>query len=367
MHCFTNSIFSAGHVNQFSLDQFLSSGAYMQMSPTHLLVGWGRASHFSTLDSSRTAPYFYINDFFLNAAAPWIQFEHWMTIPVHTFASLIVHSPAQPISDWTIESPQAYQQGFYQLKEMLESGDLHKGVPYVFSRSKAKMTKERLCRIISTSLTGFKPYLNYLYGFWNHDVGVAGVTPEILFTHSMQDPQIVQTMALAGTCPAGESNHELMVNQTILHEHNFVVNGIKEACTQFGEVCPTEVKMITLPTLSHLMTPIAVNLRTPFVFQDWVQALHPTPALGTFPKASGTKWLKELDDILPRRFYGSPVGFASTEEGLSRCFVAIRNVQWDSNGLSIGAGGGVVKESLYEKEWSEIQLKTHAIKDLLGL
>lgn len=367
MHYFINSNFIAGHVDQFSLDQFLASGAYMQMSPTHLLIGWGRASHFSTFCSSHTAPYFYVNDFFLNAAAPWIQFEHWMTIQVDAFSSLLGHSPEQPLSDWTIDSQQTYQDSFYHLKEMLEAGGLHKGVPYIFSRSKTKMTKERLCRIISNSLKSSKPHLNYLYGYWNADVGVAGVTPEILFTHSMQDPQIVRTMALAGTCPAGESNHELMANQTILQEHNLVVNGIKETCSRFGEVCPTELKMITLPTLSHLMTPIAVNLRTPFVFQNWVQALHPTPALGTFPKDSGTIWLKELNHILPRRFYGSPLGFAFPEEGLSTCFVAIRNVQWDSRGLSIGAGGGVVKESLYDKEWSEIQLKTHAIKNLLGL
>jgi menaquinone-specific isochorismate synthase len=358
--------FIVGQMDQFSLEQFLISGAYMQMSPTHLLVGWGSTACFSTLCSNRKAPYFYINDFFLNADAPWIQFEHWMTLPVNAFASLIGHPPAHLLFDWTIDSQQTYQKSFYQLKEMLESGDLHKGVPYVFSRSKAQMTKERLCRIISTSLKGFKPYSNYLYGYWNAHFGVAGVTPEILFTHSTQEPQIVRTMALAGTCAAAESNHELMQNQTILHEHNLVVNGIKEACSKFGEVCPTEVKIISLPKLSHLMTPITVNLRTPFTFQDWVEALHPTPALGTFPKASGKKWLKELDRILPRRFYGSPVGFASPEERLSTCFVAIRNVQWDHNGLSIGAGGGVVKESLYEKEWFEIQLKTHAIKALLG-
>jgi menaquinone-specific isochorismate synthase len=47
--------------------------------------------------------------------------------------------------------------------------------------------------------------------------------------------------------------------------------------------------------------------------------------------------------------------------------VAIRNAQWFEGSIHIGAGCGIVPQSLLKNEWKEIQLKMQSIKNILGL
>ena len=86
------------------------------------------------------------------------------------------------------------------------------------------------------------------------------------------------------------------------------------------------------------MPPIELTLYERFHFDELVRRLHPTPALGAFPFNEGKKWLEAFEMHTPRQFYGAPVGFHHPGLGLSPCFVAIRNVQWNSSGMRIGAG-----------------------------
>jgi isochorismate synthase EntC len=47
--------------------------------------------------------------------------------------------------------------------------------------------------------------------------------------------------------------------------------------------------------------------------------------------------------------------------------VAIRNVQWTGRTVTLGAGAGIIAESLFEREWEELRLKRTAVMDMLGL
>ncbi|HEY4831978.1 MAG TPA: chorismate-binding protein, partial [Waddliaceae bacterium] len=99
-------------------------------------------------------------------------------------------------------------------------------------------------------------------------------------------------------------------------------------------------------------------------FIEVVEMLHPTPALGAFPRILGKTWLMDYQTKMNRGRYGAPVGYyyPSKEEG--ECFVAIRNVQWVGPEAQIGAGCGIVAQSVFEQEWDEIQLKIQSIKSM---
>jgi menaquinone-specific isochorismate synthase len=62
--------------------------------------------------------------------------------------------------------------------------------------------------------------------------------------------------------------------------------------------------------------------------------------------------------------FSIPTGQGTSE---TLCLVAIRNMQWDENGSRMGAGCGIVKESLPEREWQEVQQKLSSIQIMLGL
>ena len=92
--------------------------------------------------------------------------------------------------------------------------------------------------------------------------------------------------------------------------------------------------------------------------------MHPTPALGAFPRRPGMEWLKEYQQKIDRRRFGAPVGYA-IEDAQAKCYVAIRNVQWTKNQMLLAAGCGIVATSQYDAEWAEIKLKLQAIKEML--
>ncbi len=248
----------------------------------------------------------------------------------------------------------------------MQTEKLQKGVPYTFARALNLMNKERLQRSLKRSLSFLAQKSSYLYGHWHMSRGVLGLTPELLFSYEESSKKIY-TMALAGTCNSLYSQENFLKNEKERHEHRLVIQGLQHSLQKMGKVHVGETQIILLSKLMHLMTPIEAKLDHPLDFEALVSCLHPTPALGAFPVESGRKWLQDLQKNLPRHYYGSPVGFRFFQKYLAQCFVGIRNVQWNKLGMSIGAGCGVVKQSTFENEWEEIQLKVKTIREQFNL
>ena len=90
--------------------------------------------------------------------------------------------------------------------------------------------------------------------------------------------------------------------------------------------------------------------------------LHPTPALGAYPRGeAGTSWLASLDPAGERRRFGAPFGLR-WPSGAGRCVVAIRGLQYHHGRLEIWAGCGVVPQSRYEDEWQEVLDKIQSVR-----
>lgn len=351
----------------FWINEFFQSGSIMNLSKEKLLIGWGEPYYVTDQELDNQKPAFYFTDFFLKKSRPWIQYENWMEISIQDFKNLLNHDLDLSTSEWVIHNPEQFRKAFNQLSDHLKKDELKKAVPYVFAKSTDLMTPNRLQNCLKKSLLSIEQKKGNLYGYWNLSDGILGISPEILFTHSEENRQKVQTMALAGTSHPSQCQEAFLKNEKEQYEHGLVVEGICQALKGLGSIKVGNQQLLQLTKISHLMTLIEIELNCPFNFEVLINHLHPTPALGAFPVNEGKKWLNEFQLHTPRHFYGAPIGFKHPEKGLSRCIVGIRNVQWNEFGMRIAAGCGVVKQSTFEKEWQEIHIKIRAIRDQLYL
>lgn len=351
----------------FSIADFLKSGAIISLSQDQLLLGWGKVQACSSKEIDRCLPAFYLSDFFLTTPKPWLQYGEWMVVSTEEFKTYL-KPPPLTTCHWIIRDLHQFKTAFHELSYYLSIGILKKAVPYLFAYSLSQMTTDRLQSCLKQGLTSLTQKSSHLYGYWNSAGGVLGVSPELLFSHSENQPQKVDTMALAGTCHASHCQKAFMSNEKERREHQLVVQGICQSLQTLGYVHVGETQLLRLRRLTHLMTPIQIELKQSFCFETIVRHLHPTPALGAFPFLEGRKWLKSYHKHTPRQYFGNPMGFKDPSSGFSQCLVSIRNVQWNASyGMRIGAGCGVVKHSQFDKEWKELQMKIRAVREQLFL
>ena len=104
----------------------------------------------------------------------------------------------------------------------------------------------------------------------------------------------------------------------------------------------------------HLMTQFNGILH-PRISDDLIlSSLHPTPAVGGYPKEKALKYIKELEPF-NRGWYAGVLGFAGYNS--AEFCVAIRSGLVKGKTLTLYAGAGIVKESTMEGEWNEIEEK----------
>ncbi len=199
----------------------------------------------------------------------------------------------------------------------------------------------------------------YPYGIWNDEKGILGSTPELLFSLKHQT---LKTFALAGTAKLGEEAR-LLDSAKDRHEHNLVVDDIREKISSFCEQLKTsETHLLPFKNIVHLKTDITAKLNSKIPLKDITSTLSPTAALGGYPKEASLRFLKDskYTQTYPQRYFGSALGIVSSD--LTQFVVMIRNIQWQKDMFFIESGGGVLPESKLENELEEIRLKRATIK-----
>jgi menaquinone-specific isochorismate synthase len=226
----------------------------------------------------------------------------------------------------------------------------------------------------------------YAYGFWcsenekstSFSEGMLGATPEILFSitgtktdRTTESAMRIQTVALAGTRARGDGAAEaLMSDQKERHEHQLVVDDIRQVLEKLGKVTVGTTAVVEFPALLHLKTPLRADLDRPVEMHELIQVLHPTPALGVAPRELGFTEIERWDSPQLRKRFGAPFGVsAKLQDGTSikECVVAIRNIQWHDGTVFLGSGCGVVPASDLNREWQELKLKRDSVKRMLDI
>ncbi len=197
-----------------------------------------------------------------------------------------------------------------------------------------------------------------------------GATPERLV--QVGDGRI-QTMALAGSAPRGATpledariGAELLESAKNQSEHAFVVAMMREAlshhCTHV-EVSG-EPQLLTLKNVQHLKTPIVGELLPGRCILDIIADLHPTPAVGGFPRQAALEAIRSIEE-LDRSWYAAPLGWIGAN-GQGEFAVALRCGLIDGGRARLFAGCGIVADSVPQTEYAESCLKFQAMLHALG-
>ncbi len=195
-----------------------------------------------------------------------------------------------------------------------------------------------------------------------------GASPERLFRC---EGEKVWSEALAGTRPRGDSPEtDVQLGEKLLNsnkdrrEHQFVVEGIR---TSLQSLCQT-LEIDSPPSLlkvaggQHLLTAIRGTLLSNIPSSKILEVLHPTPAVGGYPRKQALEEIEKLESF-DRGWYAGPIGWIGSRE--AEFAVAIRSGLVEGNQLSLFSGAGIISGSTPEGEWEEIEHKMSSFIKIL--
>lgn len=198
-----------------------------------------------------------------------------------------------------------------------------------------------------------------------------GATPELLV--GVQGDEIA-TMGLAGSAPRGDTPQQdralgdaLLASPKNRHEHALVVDAMHARLKPLMDELeiPESPAVLTLSNIQHLFTPIHGRLHQSQGVLPLVDLLHPTPALGGFPREQALRFLHEREQT-ERGWYAAPVGWIDCQRN-GAFAVAIRSAVVQDERAWLYAGAGVVADSRPAAEWVETSWKLRPMLQALGV
>ncbi|MBG9819152.1 isochorismate synthase [Bacillus safensis] len=211
---------------------------------------------------------------------------------------------------------------------------------------------------------------SYVFAVEQGRQAFVGATPERLVKKSGGE---VFSSCLAGSIVRGKDEaedqalgEELLHDEKNLIEHQIVVNMIEQA---FKANClhvhkPNQPSLYKTKNIQHLFTPIVGEIKSSCSLFSLIEQLHPTPALGGYPKEKAVEVIREIEP-LKRGWYAAPVGWIDSQDN-GEFAVAIRSGLIEEDRVRLFAGCGIVEDSLAKQEYEETQVKLRPMLSALG-
>lgn len=183
---------------------------------------------------------------------------------------------------------------------------------------------------------------------------------------------VLQTAAVAGTAPRGVEKYQdqalgtaLLQDKKNRSEQQIVVAEIKRRLTPLTThlEIPDEPILLKSQRVQHLYTPIRAHLAANENIFTLIAALHPTPALGGYPKEAALTLIRRWEPDF-RGLFGAPFGYV-TFAGTGEFAVAIRSMLIHGQRAKLFAGAGIVAASDPKQEVQETSLKFEPMLTLL--
>jgi menaquinone-specific isochorismate synthase len=196
-----------------------------------------------------------------------------------------------------------------------------------------------------------------------------GASPELLFR---REGRLLRSEAVAGTRPRGSSaaddaglREELLGSAKDLSEHAYVRTSIEEMLGALCDELEVEegVSEMKLTSRRHLVSRVRGTLRASVTDADVLGALHPTPAVGGYPRVEALEELRSLEPF-DRGWYAGPVGWIGA--GGSEFAVGIRSGLVRGRTLALFSGAGIVAGSVPKDEWTEVEQKIGDFTRIFG-
>jgi anthranilate synthase component 1 len=223
----------------------------------------------------------------------------------------------------------------------------------------------RALRVLNPS-----PYMYYLN---LKECKVVGASPEILIRLE-QDK--ITLRPIAGTRKRGDTIDEDKGNETDLlndpkeiAEHLMLIDLGRNDVGKISEIGSVKVtdKMIIekYSHVMHIVSNITGQLLTNLNYMDAIKASLPAGTLSGAPKIRAMEIINEIEPS-SRGIYGGVIGYISWNGDVDTA-IAIRTAVIKDSIIHVGAGAGVVADSIPEKEWEECKQKAKVFLDALEM
>jgi anthranilate synthase component 1 len=247
-------------------------------------------------------------------------------------------------------------------KEYIVNGDIFQAV---ISRRFETVYKDNLLnayRVLRT--TNPSPYMVFMQ---NDDVQLISTSPETLVR--LKDGKL-STFPIAGSRPRGKDKEEdevlekeLLTDEKELSEHNMLVDLARNDVGKISEYRSVRVtdymRIQRYSRIMHITSEVEGSIIKEKDALAAIEAILPAGTLSGAPKIRACEIIEELEKA-PRGIYGGAVGYIDFTGNMDTC-IAIRMAVKKNDKVYVQAGGGIVADSVPEKEYEESENKAKAV------
>jgi len=184
----------------------------------------------------------------------------------------------------------------------------------------------------------------------------------------------IETCPIKGTKARGASGDEdraihesLREDRKELAEHIMIIdlerNDLGRICETGSVTVEEAMRIETLPHLHHMISTVKGRLRDGVTLSECLRACFPGGSITGAPKVRAMEIIDEVEPT-PRGVYTGAIGYIDLSGDMDMA-MAIRTAITTGNRLYINVGGGIVADSIPEREYDETLLKADAFLHLL--
>ena len=213
----------------------------------------------------------------------------------------------------------------------------------------------------------------YMYYLDLDECQIVGASPEILIR---LEEDKVTLRPIAGTRKRGSNTEEDLANEKDLltdpkeiAEHLMLIDLGRNDVGRVSEMGTVQVtdKMI-VEKYSHVMHIVSNVTGTLSKDLDAIDALKASLPAGTLSGAPKIRAMQIINELEPssRGIYGGAIGYISWNGNIDTA-IAIRTAVIKDNIIHVGAGAGIVADSIPENEWLECKQKAKVFLDAMEM
>ena len=265
-------------------------------------------------------------------------------------------------------SKEEYLQAVKKVKCYIEEGDVMQVVlAQDFSASFDKDPFELYKAIRKLNPSPYMYFLNL------GEYQIVGASPEILVRLENKE---VTLRPIAGTRKRGNNPKEDQANEDDLlndpkeiAEHLMLIDlGRNDVgrVSEIGTVNVTEKMIIEKYShVMHIVSNVVGRLLAGLTSFDVLKASLPAGTLSGAPKIRAMEVINELEPS-SRGIYGGAIGYVGWNGNMDTA-IAIRTAVIKDNKIHVGAGAGIVADSIPENEWEECKQKSKVFIDAMEM
>lgn len=251
-------------------------------------------------------------------------------------------------------------------KKYIVNGDIFQAVISRRFETEYKDSLLNAYRVLRT--TNPSPYMVFLQ---NDDIQLISTSPETLVR--LKDGKL-SSFPIAGSRPRGKNEEEdkaleeeLLKDEKELSEHNMLVDLARNdvgKISDFSSVQVTDYMRIQkYSRIMHITSEVEGRLKSNLDALDAIEAILPAGTLSGAPKIRACEIIEEQEKS-PRGIYGGAIGYIDFTGNMDTC-IAIRMAVKKNDRVYVQAGGGIVADSIPEREYEESENKAKAVIDAI--